>query len=489
MKKRIVACFLLICLPAWGGDRLPRKHVLEGGSPGTGPTGNAINDILVVGDAVWTGAGRGLSRTTDFGESWTVFTQAHGLGRGGVSAMAERQGEFWAATAFDSTTELGTFAAGGGLSYTLDGGDSWTWIPQPVDSPDVTEYAPTTTEVQNVTYDIALTEDAVWITSWGGGLRKSENLGETWEVVTVDGRPFDALARLTHRPFAVCYDGGTLWVGTAGGVHASTDGGESWTTFDHQNQDPGISGNFVVALEVQEFAGERRVWAATIEAVDSTEVRAVSMSADGGLSWRTMLEGRFPHNFGFDPRDGAVYVPADGGLFLTRDFGETWTAFPQIVDAQADERVFADEAYSAGVASDGGLWAGMRDGLALTYDDGISWRLFRAFRPAGVDGTPKTYAYPNPFSPLRHNLIDGDGHVRFQYRTTGPARVTVRVYDFGMELVRTVVDGKTRSGAGDFAEAWDGRNGLGEMVANGVYFYSIQMTGEEPMWGKVMVVN
>ena len=487
--KRTIAFLLTICLPVLGSDRLPRMHPLTNGSPGSGPTSNAINDILVVGDAVWTGAGRGISRTMDFGTTWTVFSQTHGLGRGGVSAMAEGYGMFWAATAFDSTTEVGTFSTGGGLSYTLDNGETWTWIPQPVDSPDVTDYAPTTTEVQNVTYDIALTEDAVWITSWGGGLRKSEDLGSTWEVVTVDGKPFDALAYLTHRPFAVRYDGEALWVGTAGGIHKSTDGGASWTTFNHQNQDVGISGNFIVALEIQEFEDVQRVWAATIEAMDSTEVRAVSMSEDGGLSWKTILEGEFAHNFGFDHVTGDVFVPTDNGLFTTPDFGKTWAVFSNLVDSERDERVYSDEVYSVGVSSDGGLWTGTRDGLALTYDEGLTWTLFRAFQPARVNGTPRTYAYPNPFSPLRHNFIEGDGHVRFQYRTTMATEVTVRVYDFGMNLVRTVVEGKSRTVAGDFAEVWDGKNGLDEMVANGVYFYSIQMTGEEMLWGKVMVVN
>ena len=67
--------------------------------------------------------------------------------------------------------------------------------------------------------------------------------------------------------------------------------------------------------------------------------------------------------------------------------------------------------------------------------------------------------------------------------------MTVRVYDFGMNLVRTVVEEKDRFGSGDYAEVWDGRNDVGDMVANGVYFYKITLTGKTPLWGKVMVVN
>jgi hypothetical protein len=125
----------------------------------------------------------------------------------------------------------------------------------------------------------------------------------------------------------------------------------------------------------------------------------------------------------------------------------------------------------------------------MTRSEGLSWSVFRAFETAGEKGIPKTYAYPNPFSPLRHNRTGDEGHVRFQYRTVRPARVTVRIYDFGMTLVRTVADGKDRAIPGDYAEVWDGRNGVGDPVAVGVYFYRIELSGQEPLWGKVMVIN
>jgi hypothetical protein len=187
--------------------------------------------------------------------------------------------------------------------------------------------------------------------------------------------------------------------------------------------------------------------------------------------------------------NSAVYVATDGGLYKSLDSGKTWAVFSQIVDEETGEGVYTTEVYSVRIGPGHSLWVGTGDGLARSLDDGMTWKVFRAFQIPGEGGTPKTYAYPNPFSPLRHNLIDGDGHVRLQYRTTVSTRVTVRVYDFGMNLVRTVVEGKDRSLPGDYAEVWDGKNSIGEMVANGVYFYKITLTGEEPLWGKVMVVN
>lgn len=448
---------------------------------------NFVNDMIVIGQDVWIAGGRGLSRTTDLGETWMHVTHDQGLGRGGVSAIAEHEGILWVATAFDTTTELGTFDAGGGLSYTSDRGETWFWIPQPVDSTEEPDYEPTTTNIQNITYDIGITDSAVWIASWGGGLRKSTDMGEHWEVVTVDGLPFHALAHLTHLGFSILAEGDVIWVGTAGGIHKSTDEGRSWVTFNHQNQEAGISGNFVVAIKRQ-IAGERRlIWAATAEAVDENETRAVSVTEDGGLTWRVTLEGVRAWNFAFD--GSVAYVATDQGLYKSLDFGETWAVFPQITDFQTGEAMYTTDIYAVGIGPENSLWVGGADGLGLTLDGGMTWRLFRAFPSPGLDDTPKTFAYPNPFSPMRHNQFEGDGYVRFQYQSRRPTRVTVRVYDFGLNLVCTVVDGRERAAAGEYAEVWNGRNGLGDMVANGVYFYQIVMDGEDVLWGKVMVVN
>lgn len=486
--QHVLIVFFTLGLISLAGAQIPKQmRSLMNASPASGPGGNAINGILILDNDVWVAAGLSLSRTSDNGHTWTDFTRDDGLGRGNVIAIAGRNDTIWTATAFDSTTVLGTLDVGGGLSYSTDGGLSWHWIPQPVDSADVTEYRPITTEVLNVTWDIALADSAVWIASWGGGLRRSMNMGESWEVVTVDGLPFNADAHLAHLAFAVVFDGTALWVGTAGGVHKSTDGGETWTTFSHQNQPEGISGNFVVAIGRQITDEKNVVWARTAEASDASEYRGISKSEDGGLTWTVPLEGVLGWNFAFDAE--IVYVAADEGLYKSLDYGDTWAVFPQIVDSETGERVYAREVYSVAVGGDGGLWVGTGDGLALTLDDGLTWKIFRAFQETGTDGVPETYAYPNPFSPLRHNVAGGDGHVRFQYRTHGPASVNVRVYDFGMNLVRTVVAEKERPVAGDYAEVWDGRNDVGDMVANGVYFYNIRFSNGAPLWGKVMVVN
>jgi hypothetical protein len=58
-----------------------------------------------------------------------------------------------------------------------------------------------------------------------------------------------------------------------------------------------------------------------------------------------------------------------------------------------------------------------------------------------------------------------------------------------MELVAEVVTQKERLTAGQYDEIWNGRTRRGDVVANGVYFYRLELAGEGTFWGKVMVLD
>ncbi len=448
--------------------------------PKPGLASNTITDIKVFGSAIWFGTGDGLSRTKDDGLSFESFRHEQEIGRGGVSGLAIGDGIIWVATGFDSTTPLGRFQTGGGLAYSKDDGQTWVFVPQPGPTP-----------INNITFDIALRGDEVWITSFAGGLRKSVDLGQSWEIVSPDSFIFDPVAHLNHRVFSVTVVDSILWVGSAGGINRSNDGGITWTKFSHQNQARPISGNFVVAIGRQRYANKDIIWAATrettIESGDETEFRGVSWSEDQGFTWRTALEGETVHNFAFD--DSVVYAASDNGLWKSIDGGETWALFPNIVDVSNGRQILANEVFSAGVSAGHTLWVGTRNGLAKTSDNALTWEVFQVFEPTGRDGAPRTYAYPNPFSPSVHNNLGGRGHVRFQYNTINPTQVTLKVYDFAMKLVRTVVADAPRPGSSDIYETWDGTDEGGRQVDNGVYFYRLELSGDGTYWGKLVVLN
>jgi hypothetical protein len=125
---------------------------------------------------------------------------------------------------------------------------------------------------------------------------------------------------------------------------------------------------------------------------------------------------------------------------------------------------------------------GTGDGIASSGDYGNTWSLHRSFQPTAQPDQPATYAYPNPFSPRLHFVT------RFQYDLPSGGKVTVKIFDFAMDEVRTVVQDAYRD-AGDHYEVWDGTRSDGTAVATGVYFYRIDRGGADAAWGKVAVIH
>ena len=82
--------------------------------------------------------------------------------------------------------------------------------------------------------------------------------------------------------------------------------------------------------------------------------------------------------------------------------------------------------------------------------------------------------YPNPFNP----------ETWIPYQLANPSDVQITIYNTKGMVVRTL--GLGHQSAGYYTERnraayWDGRNGLGENVASGVYFYQLQTDDISPM--------
>ncbi len=451
--------------------------------------GNGIVDLLVQDSIVWAATGYGLSKAMyrgwDNPLEWRSFSDNEYLGKGGVSAMAimnDDSSTLWIATAFDTTAQGTDLPAGGGLSYTKDGGETWIHIPQPVDTKDVTAYAPTTTVIQNLTYDIAFVGETIWIASFGGGLRRSDDWGATWQVVTTDGLPFNSGQYLNHRAFSLLTVEDTLWVGTAEGISKTVDNGATWEHFTADVNDPAtISGNFIVALAWQEETNS--LWAATLPAESQGEVRAISRTSDGGATWERMLtdEQIFAHNIAF--AENRVYVPSDQGLFYSNNNGLDWEEpLTALQDTDSGNEIFQEEYYSAAVQSVSGteiLWLGNSDGLAYTVvDDNLNnapWNIARSSVSVKSRTKPKVYAYHSPFSPSRHY------YVRFEFDEDKEFEGSIKIYDFAMDFVADIP-------TGELNPKWNGKNSAGKTVASGVYFFKAEIGGSAT-WGKVVVIN
>jgi hypothetical protein len=102
----------------------------------------------------------------------------------------------------------------------------------------------------------------------------------------------------------------------------------------------------------------------------------------------------------------------------------------------------------------------------------------------GVEIATTVMAFPSPFNPEAETA-----QIRFALKN--PAEAAIKIYDGSGELVKEFSSAAPRHAGPNMAQniRWDGRNGRGEMVANGVYFYVIEAPGNVRMSGKIGVVR
>lgn len=491
---------------------------------------NIISEIRIqdTPHRVWLGTGRGLavvedSSTTVSLDTLTVSGQGATLQENGISAIGIREKRVYAAVASDN----GDYPRGDGIYYTTNASPdtvsqiAWNFLNQSKDSPGDSlavfypgkfRALPVTTTTANVTYDIAFTDDYIWTASWAGGLRRlplNDTLGSgVWDRVPL---PLDDQVELetcnpenyesiggndilkdfllnprdpiddgnnNHKAFSILTDGDTIWVGTANGInrgYIGLNGCVNWTHFSFPND--GLSGNFVVDLELQDWNSTRTIWAATVFADNPSEKNGVSYSRDNGLSWHsTLLEERVYNIF---THDSLVFAASANGVWKSTN-GQTWALFqPARSSSNADE-ILTNTVYSGQVDDPPYytrdiLWLGAADGLARSLDlHGSDWTIFRA-----EFDEDRVYAFPNPFIPEDGSVV------RFHTDNKYSNVIDMFVYNFAMNRVYkksfNVVTG-TRF------PRWNGKDDSGLTVANGVYFVKL-IYDNKIEWVKLIVVK
>jgi len=511
---RSLAC-LICALPWLSGTRADAQSRLlgtfsleqtEGVLQSTLPS-NSVTHIAVEGSSVWIGTGKGLLRSTDGGRQWESFAATPEFARPGIFAVALSGDTVWTSTGYSRDVDGQSVQTGSGYTFSLNNGAAWTSRPQTLDDRgdslvaygnNVVKFLPIVVNEQNVTFDLALSAGTVWIASWSSGLRRSTDNGVTWKRTVLPSRllssiaPTDTLVNYKIDPrqdnnylaFAVyAQSPDTIWAGTAGGINRSVDGGSSWTKFTRDSQLEPILSDWVISIAGQRIGTGTRIWTTNWPAEGADQQYGVSASDDGGRTWKNFLHGIKAYDFAF--RDSIAYVATDEGIFRTSDGGAGWARSGSIIDQSTGDRITVNTFFAVAVQSDT-VFCGSSEGLVKTVDTpgqpfGQRWEILRAFRPLSTPNS--SYAYPNPFSPKSES-------VRIHFSTGGStAAVTIEVFDFGMNRIRTIIKDAERTGDREHDEIWNGQTDGGQTLPNGVYFYRVSISGRDPVWSKIMVLQ
>jgi hypothetical protein len=522
----IVACALLLQQVCEAQSKFLRKFSLSSASAPTSsvPPSNSISQSVIDSQVLWIGTSKGVAKSSDLGRSWSSYRSNPAFHDDGIYALAANGNLIWAATGYDKETSDGTVQTGSGYSYSTDNGATWYHLGQTLDKrgDSIITYGinksllilPVTVPEQNVTFDIALTLNTVWIASWASGLRKSTDNGTTWQriILPADNQSsisfndtlwyfsnsdtlhldtlyhkYDPRQNNNYLAFSV-YVGNdmTIWCGTAGGVNRSTDGGNSWVKFSHQNEAEPILGNWVIAIGEQTYNGIDRIWTTNWKANDPDEDYGISYSDDSGATWKSVLRGVKAYDIAF--KDSIVYIASDNGLYRSGDGGRSFNLITNITDPVNHQIVSRSTVYTVSVLGDTVI-AGTSDGLAMTIDNnnnpfGEVWTVKRAFAQLGT--STSSYAYPNPFSP---QFQVARIHYGKSAKANGNRTITVDIFDFNMNRVRTLINNAPRSSTSEYDEVWDGRSDNGTTAANGVYFYRIKIDDDDPLYGKILLLQ
>ena len=479
-------------------------------------------DKLIIGSA---GLGFG---TKDEDMNWQFYSfEDTNLPDGGNPAIAVNDEVIVVAGAIGVEIGSATEQKGTGISFSIDGGETWIYTEQPTDicedgstscsnidliwGENTVQQLAITVAISNVTYDLDIHGDYIYAASWAGGIRRL-NFKESPDVWQVIALPMDQDLSMNynnpnydwdsyelnprepadggnnnHKGFSVFVDEDTLWVGTANGINKGIIEEEFINWERHYTYLDGISGNWVVGFTKQtKLFNEdiHRIWAITWS-VSAPEQNSLSYSDDFGASWESVdfFRQQDFKVYQIYSQDEWVFAATDGGLYISKD-GVYWEKLDRPINQIDGSQILSDFYLSVFYNSDLGLWVGTNDGLAqVNFPNQSNWNIYQ-YWPDQSD--EKFYAFPNPFDLDSDRIFDNDGHVRFKFISYSN-QCEIQIFDFSMNPIISLSNCSQKDG--EFGTAiWNGRNELGSQVSNGMYFCRLLIDGDY-YWTKLLVLR
>jgi photosystem II stability/assembly factor-like uncharacterized protein len=367
------------------GGELTAETVLGLEPRGLGPAlrPGRVGDIAVdpFDDGVWyvAAASGGLWKTADRGSTWTpVFDRYGSYSIGCVTLDPKHRDVVWLGTGENQASRSVSY--GDGIYKSTDGGRTW----KHVGLANSEHIAKIVLDPRDSDVVYVASQGPLWAPGGDRGLYKSTDGGKTWKSVlhvsddtgitdvVFDPRDPDVLLAASYqrrRNVGVLVGGGP-----EGGIYKSSDGGTSWARLSEglpavdlgrvalavSPQEPGVAyalltaagreGGFFRSADFGETWQRRSDYAVVdpqyygkifpdphrSERVYAVDVR-VHVTEDGGqtfkpVPWRVHSDN---HAMAFDPKDPKhLLVGNDGGLYESKDGGESWAHFTNMPTTQ-----------------------------------------------------------------------------------------------------------------------------------------------------------
>jgi photosystem II stability/assembly factor-like uncharacterized protein len=379
-------------------------------------------------------SGRGIYKTTNNGDLWTSAN--NGITNSTIKTFV-KSGSFLIAGAYYS----------GGVHFTNNGGSNWN----------------ASYPTMNYIVQLINNENAIYAATWGGGIFKTTDNGQTWAQLN-SGLP-------NLNVFSVAINGSRIFAGTnTSGVFISENNGLSW-----QEINTGLTNKNINMLTL---AGNN-LCAATTGGVFISTNNGISW-APAGLTGKNVITLKENNNKLYAGTWGdGVYVSADNGTAWTQLKNGMTNLFIYAITFDNNNNIYASSGANVYSSMDGGVnWNLKNEGLPF---DAYSLEVMDNYLYAGTstfgvwkrplselltsvedeDPLPSEFFleqnYPNPFNP----------QTKISFKIPDKSFINLSIYDIQGNMIRTLIKGEYFPGS--YSVDFDGSG-----LSSGVYFYQLK---------------